>query len=228
MTPTVPSANTRTALETRDRIKRVAMRLFGSHDPDSISVREIAHAAGQKNISVLNYHFGSKETLLRELIVDVATIVDADRRHRVQEFEADGGPHSIRQVVEVLMRDPRFAFSSETDAKSYGPFIDMMLAKKGDLLFDTIGPELGPGTRACLHHLRRMLPALPEPLLSQRLRLALLLGFAALSSRRDALGHPHLWPVLWTDEIAQQNLIDTVIGLLEGQVSPQTTALLLD
>lgn len=220
----VPSANTRPALDTRERLKRVAMELYGSRDPDSVSVREIASAAQQKNASVVSYHFGSKEALLRELIVDVSAVVDADRRRYLREIEVGGGPHSIREVLAILLRDPLLAFAPDAADEPHGAFIDMMLSKKADLLFDTIGPDLGPGTRACLDHLRRLLPSLPEPILSQRLRMAVLLAFAVISSHRDARAHPHLWPARWIDELAQQNLIDAVVGLLEAPVSPQTLA----
>lgn len=202
------------------------MELYGSRDPDSVSVREIARAAHQKNASVVSYYFGSKEALLRELILDVSAVADVDRRRHIQRIETAGGPHSIREVVSILMRDPRSAFDSEPSDGAQGPFIDMMLSRKSDLLFETIGPELGPGTHACLDHLRRLLPELPEPILSQRLRLALLLGFTTLSSRRDALSHPHLWPARWLDDLAQENLIDTVVGMLREPVSFQTTAVL--
>lgn len=220
------AAATPGAAETRDHIKTVALRLFGERGVEGVSTREIAFAVGQKNVSLLNYYFGSKDALLRELIADVAGVVDADRGRRLRDMEAAGGPHSIREVLEIIVRHPRLSYPPPEASGPVAAFIDMMLATKADLMFETRGPELGPSTRACLEHLRRMLPGLPEPVLSQRLRLALLLAFAALSSRRDAVAHPHLWPDRWESPLAQQNLIDATIGLLIQEASPETNGLL--
>lgn len=212
--------------ETRERIKRVALELFGQHDPDSVSVREIGRAAGQKNVSLLNYYFGSKEGLLRELIGDCSRIHDADRQRRLKALEGRNEPASIRDILAVVLSRPHDSFSQEEIEGPLGAFIDMMLSKKADLLFETLSPELSTGTRKGLGLLRRMLPDLPEPVLSQRLRLLLLLGFSVQSTRRDALHHPHLWPDGWTGNIGQQNLIDAAIGLLLQPVSTETSQIL--
>ncbi len=212
-------------IETRDRIKQVALVLFGQQDPDSVSVREIGRAAGQKNVSLLNYYFGSKEGLLRELIQENAAIHDADRRRRLKALDAKGGA-SIRGVLEVILSRPHDSFPQEEIEGPLGAFFDMIFAKKADLLFDALSPELSPGTRAGVDQLRRMLPDIPEPILSQRLRLLVLTGLSVHASRRDALRHPHLWPEEWTGEAGWQNLIDSAIGILQQPVSPQTRACL--
>ena len=54
-------------LSTRERIKRAARRLFALNGVDAVVVRDIISAAGQKNVSALNYYFGSKEGLLETL-----------------------------------------------------------------------------------------------------------------------------------------------------------------
>lgn len=214
------------AEDTRERIKRVALGLFGQHDPDSVSVREIGRAAGQKNVSLLNYYFGSKEGLLRELISDFARIHDADRQRRLKVLESREQPPSMRDILAIVLSRPHDSFPEEDIAGPLGAFADMMLSKKADLLFETLSPELSTGTRSGLAHLRRMLPDLPAPILSQRLRLLILLGFSVHSSRHDALRHPHLWPHGWTAETGQQNLIDAAIGLLQQPVSAETRNLL--
>jgi AcrR family transcriptional regulator len=212
------------ASETRDHIKRVAMSLFGERGVEGVSTREIIAAVGQKNVSLLSYYFGSKDALLRELIADVVRVVDADRSRLLRDMEAAGGPHSVRDVLGILVRHPRLSYPPSQASGPVAAFIDMMLATKADLMFETIGPELGPATRACLEHLRRMAPGLPEPILSQRLRLAILLAFSALSSQRDAAAQPDAWPDGWNSPLAVENLTDALQGLLMHDASPQTLA----
>ena len=60
--------------ETRRRIKVVAQRLFAERGIDGVSVQEILGAAGQRNRASLQYHFGSKEALIAELVVDGARV----------------------------------------------------------------------------------------------------------------------------------------------------------
>ena len=55
-----------------EHLKAVALRLFAEKGIDGVTVRQIAEAAGQKNHAVVGYYFGSKEALVRELIVDGA------------------------------------------------------------------------------------------------------------------------------------------------------------
>lgn len=79
-------------LSTRERIKRAARRLFALNGVDAVAVRDIISAAGQKNVSALNYYFGSKEGLLERLIGDALAIAHARWDNGLDALEATGGP----------------------------------------------------------------------------------------------------------------------------------------
>lgn len=57
---------------TRDKILEAAKELFEEKGFDSTGVREIA-AKASVNVALINYHFGSKEELLADLIEEMAT-----------------------------------------------------------------------------------------------------------------------------------------------------------
>ncbi|MFD0388282.1 helix-turn-helix domain-containing protein [Tistrella bauzanensis] len=76
---------------TRDRLKMAARRLFSLHGIDAVSVRAIVTAAGMRNGASLHYYFGSKDALVRELVVDAAKRSDRARRLRLDAMEAAGG-----------------------------------------------------------------------------------------------------------------------------------------
>ena len=86
-----------------ERLKGEAQRLFANRGIDGVTVRDIAKAAGQKNPAAVGYHFGSKEALIRELIVDGAKVIDARRNAQLDALEADGGPTRISQIVDILI-----------------------------------------------------------------------------------------------------------------------------
>jgi TetR/AcrR family transcriptional regulator, regulator of cefoperazone and chloramphenicol sensitivity len=54
----------RDASNTRERLLREAERLFASRGVHQATSREITEAAGQRNVSALTYHFGSREAVL--------------------------------------------------------------------------------------------------------------------------------------------------------------------
>ncbi len=58
-------------METREKIKEVAAELFSQRGYDGVSVRDIVMKA-KVNLGAITYHFGGKENLYRELIVDMA------------------------------------------------------------------------------------------------------------------------------------------------------------
>src|SRR3954471_21592241 len=89
--------------ETKTQIKAAAQMLFARHGVNAVTVQQIVSAAGQRNNAALHYHFGSKEELIRQMVVDGAAVLDERRRGMLLEIEACGGPTSIREVLIVLV-----------------------------------------------------------------------------------------------------------------------------
>ena len=58
----------RDATETRNRLRREAERLFARRGVYEATLREITEAAGQRNVSALNYHFGSREGIVQAIL----------------------------------------------------------------------------------------------------------------------------------------------------------------
>lgn len=69
----------RDASATREEIVRAATRLFARRGIDAVTVRELHEAAGQRNSSALQYHFGSREGLLREIVERHQAPIDEER-----------------------------------------------------------------------------------------------------------------------------------------------------
>ena len=54
--------------DTRERLLGSAERLFAENGFDATSTRAIVEEAGGANSAAINYYFGSKEGLLREVL----------------------------------------------------------------------------------------------------------------------------------------------------------------
>ncbi len=200
--------------DTREKIKQAARCLFAERGIDAVSIRDITKAAGQKNAGSVNYYFRSKEALIGELIADVAAAVEVERNRRVDAMEAAGGPRDMREVLAVLIDLSPLEGEVAPVGEDAIRFMKRVMASHSELLFEAIHFDLDTATRRCVAHLRRLMPAMPPALVGLRIRLAMLLAFAGLSSREAAAVSPDLWPAGWTAPVADANLIDALEGLL--------------
>jgi AcrR family transcriptional regulator len=82
--------NTAVKLDTRDQIIRSAELLFASRGIDGVSLREINRAAGQRNASALQYHFGDRNGLVRALVEKHRADTDPRRHALLDQYEAEG------------------------------------------------------------------------------------------------------------------------------------------
>ena len=100
---TEPSTlETRSLQETQDRILDSAERLFSEHGFDSVSLRQITNEAGV-NVAAVNYHFGSREALVSEVIARVIGPVNRERLQLLEEFEETARDEGRELTVEEIL-----------------------------------------------------------------------------------------------------------------------------
>ncbi|NUS83332.1 MAG: helix-turn-helix transcriptional regulator, partial [Streptomyces sp.] len=85
---------------TRDRLLDAAERLFGEHGFAATSLRTVTVAA-EANVAAVNYHFGSKEGLLRAVVERAMAAVNGERLRLLEELRAAG---DRQPTVEELVR----------------------------------------------------------------------------------------------------------------------------
>ena len=89
--------------DTRARILDVAERQFMEHGFEGASMRMITSMA-EVNLAAINYHFGSKEGLLREVFHRRLSWLNAERLKALEalETQAQGAPLKPSQVLEAF------------------------------------------------------------------------------------------------------------------------------
>lgn len=94
---------TRSVVDTRERILDVAERLFMAYGYDGTSMRQITGEAGV-NLAAANYHFGSKEALLQAVLGRRLDWLNAERLRilNAMESQAAGKPLKPSQIVDAF------------------------------------------------------------------------------------------------------------------------------
>jgi AcrR family transcriptional regulator len=85
---------------TREQLLDAAERLFSEEGIDAVSLRDITAAAGA-NVAAVNYHFGSKDNLVREVFARRFAPLNEERLRLLEAFEARSrcGRASLEQVL---------------------------------------------------------------------------------------------------------------------------------
>jgi AcrR family transcriptional regulator len=93
--------------DTKERILNAALKLFAENGFSGTSLRAITAEAGV-NLASVNYHFGSKDELIRALFEHLIGPVNEERLARLDRIEADAGdgPLPLEEVVEAFVAPP--------------------------------------------------------------------------------------------------------------------------
>lgn len=133
---------------TRRRLIDVATRMFARNGFDGVSVRQIT-AEANANIGAVNYHFGSKDDLIKEVFHSRAKPMNDMRLSLLDEYEREAGtkPLSIETIVGALIR-PAVIYASDSSGEGLDslrlvilaralprPFISMVMAEEYDIIF---------------------------------------------------------------------------------------------
>ncbi|MEM7410995.1 MAG: TetR family transcriptional regulator [Myxococcota bacterium] len=185
---------------TREKIRRAAESLFTRRGLAAVTLREIAREAGQRNVAAVQYHFGSKEGLIADLVDRHQAEIDAERRARLDRCLRGGREQDLDALLDVLL-EPLAAKLESATGRAYLLIQAERLGQEG----------LRPATRELVGYLSRALGTTRSD--PERDRLAVLLVFHALADRarqeehrRDRRGRARL----------VQHLRHVLAGLFDG------------
>jgi AcrR family transcriptional regulator len=90
-------------LETRERLLKAAERLFADRGFKKVTVRDICRAA-RANVAAVNYHFGDKLGLYREVLQIAIDVVRATTDAGRQAGEGCPPEEQLRRYIAVFLR----------------------------------------------------------------------------------------------------------------------------
>ena len=95
----------------REALVAVAERLFAERGVDAVTVRDVVKAAGQRNSSAVQYHFGNKAGLLQAILEPHQARLDARRAEMLDEL---GERPGLEALIEALIRPLASLLDSES------------------------------------------------------------------------------------------------------------------
>jgi AcrR family transcriptional regulator len=198
---------------TKEQVVLVAERLFAARGVDAVSLRQIAATVGNGNHSVVQYHFGSKASLV-EAILEYRMSPICER----QKFlRARHGPGDLRRSVESYVLP--ILEQGEQPGSNYLTFVAMLQQSVDRHLLDRTPEQYRAITDSFRRELDEMLQDIPQPLRSQRASLALAFTVHASADRERQLDSgTKVLPF----GIYVANLLDALVGLLIAPASPET------
>jgi AcrR family transcriptional regulator len=103
--------------ETRERLLDAAERIFAERGFEGASMRAVTQAAGA-SVSAANYHFGSKEALLRATLLRHVGSLNERRLERLNALEAEAGGHplELETIIEAFLRPVFEEHAASVDA----------------------------------------------------------------------------------------------------------------
>ena len=203
--------------DTRAELIRAAERLFASRGIDGVSSREITRAAGQRNTSALQYHFGDRPSLL-QAVIDKHRADTEPRRHALlDQCEADGSG-DLRALAAALVL-PLAAKLADPDGGRAYLQINCEVYTRPSVRVELV-PRRDPGNSMLRWH------AMLDPLLPEEERKGLHWRFPAIRLAFVELARRAESPPRRDDRLFTSHLTDLVTALLTSRPSGPTLRLL--
>jgi AcrR family transcriptional regulator len=200
---------------TRELILEAAERLFAERGIENVSLREIGAAAGQRNNSAVQYHFGTRDELVRALCE--ARLAPLNRRRIALLAALPGGGSAqeadLRELVEAYITPLAETVRDNPRTSSYARFVQRFTIG-GPPLADTLDDEYVSGIREVNRHVAARLTHLPPDVRADRMRLMTLTVTAAMADTERRLEQGLELPLPF--DALTANLIDCAVGLLLG------------
>ncbi len=214
-TATAPPAAAAPATTTAERLVDAAEVLFAAHGIDGVSLREINRAAGARNASAPQYHFGGRDGLLRAVLAKHHHAVEARRHAMLDAYEADGGA-DLRALAGALVR-PSAAMLADGDG---GPAYLQIMADLINRPRPVIDPAALDDPASSIYRWRTLVAGLLDNDATRLHRRFVAMRFAAVELARRARSAPHT-----DDRLFVSHLVDLVAGLLAAPLSDETRRL---
>jgi AcrR family transcriptional regulator len=173
----------------KQRLLETAERMLAEYGIEGVSLRQIGAATGEGNKSVIQYHFGDKAGLIREIILRRVETFEARRQQLLADATAKGSLADTRTLLEILFLP--LAEAVDADGRhGYARFMAQFITRfqyQDGIAHPGWAPD-SAATRA-VTLLAERLPFMTPPALRARINGVSALFLSALAERDAAVAH---------------------------------------
>ncbi|MFC6885928.1 MULTISPECIES: TetR/AcrR family transcriptional regulator [Actinomadura] len=200
--------------DTRERLLAAARRLYAERGLDAVSLREINQAAGARNATAVQYHFGDRAGIVRAIFERHGPEVEARRHALLDAWEAAGEP-DVRGLAAALVR-PMAARLADPGGREFLQLWADAVNRPEPLIPSAAFDD--PGDSLC--RWRALVGPLLEEDAARLHRRFTAIQYALIELGRRARSGPHA-----DDRLFTSYLIDVVAAMLSAPVSAETRRL---
>lgn len=194
-----------------------AAALMDEHGIDEVTDGQIVEASGHRNNSAVKYHFGSRDELVRAVIVKTMEEVNVERNALLDHLGSVGSEMTVRTALEVLV-GPLARRLRTSEGRRYLRLCAQVLdhprfnRERHDI------PSVNAGYNSsivrCAALLRPHMAHLPDPVMAERASQAIAFAVRACADQAYLLdSEPAPRPRLGMEDFVV-NLIDTLLAML--------------
>src|SRR5512140_3630828 len=149
-------------IDTRQRILDAAECLFTEHGFDATTLRQITGAA-EVNLAAVNYHFGSKEELIREVFRRRLTWLNQQRLQELDRLEAaaGGAPLKPSRILEVFF-GVALKMSADSGGRTFMRLLGRTYTKPSEFVRGFLAEEYAAVLARFKAALIKALPEVPQ------------------------------------------------------------------
>lgn len=195
--------------------------LFAERGITGVSLREINAAAGQRNSTALQYHFGDRDGLVRAVLAKHSPDVESRRHAVLDEYEAGvvgRGPDRLRVLAGALVRPSAAKLSDPDGGRAYLRIMAQLVPRS-----ELAGPRAADPTTSVNRWRRLVGEVLPEVAVTRLHRRYTAIRITAVELARRAESRPARDERLFTS-----HLVDLVAAILGAPLSEETERLLAE
>jgi AcrR family transcriptional regulator len=194
-----------------------AERLFAEQGIGAVALRHVNQAANQRNMSAAHYHFGSREGLVRAVLMYRWPGLDGRREAMLANRP---GPRDLRFYLEAFILPLIEELMPREEGNYYLRFMQQYARFRGDYTF---ARQFSPAGVAIYDHLERLISYIPAEVRRMRIGNLINMIHAVLAIAEERLCKQELFP--GEVGLIASNLIDMIAAALTAPLSADTLGL---
>ena len=202
----------------KQALLEAAAVLMDERGVDNVSLQDIGQASGHRNRSAVQYHFGSRDAVIRAVIMRTMEPIDAERNLLLDHLEATGARLTPRGALEVVVT-PLVRQLRTPEGRRYIRLCAQVINHPRFIQDAGDAITVNTSVSRCAQYIIPILAGLPAPIAAERT--SQVTGFvvrACGDQSRLMDSETPARPVLAVEDFTL-NLVDTILAILQAPTS---------